>query len=319
MKQTKEVRPGFALIKQTDDVSYFHMQMPRWLFSDAHYTDMPLAAKVAYTFLLNRFRLSRRNGWVNGYGEVYVIYTREDLAREMQISYRKAIACFKELAGKGLIWEQRQGRGLPNRIFLAQVQAEEKSAFSYDCAPFCPEPGSAESELPELSDALFQTCQNPMSADAETVLPDLPQPHTSKKEKREKENRNTEKDSSVTRVCAKDGREEIAAILQNCALERFTWEEAETFRDAVCWLYYCNQLRMDACTYPQSYVRETLWRLTPDALDYALDKLQRNENDTIRNSLAYTAKVIFGSIMEPGSDVLLDPVINHYKRKNGIL
>ena len=58
---------------------------------------------------------------MNRYGEVYVIYTREDLAREMQISYRKAIACFKELTEKHLVWEQRQGRGLPNRIYLAEV------------------------------------------------------------------------------------------------------------------------------------------------------------------------------------------------------
>ena len=78
----------------------------------------------------NRFQLSRRNGWVNRYGEVYVIYTREDLAREMQISYRKAIACFKELTEKHLVWEQRQGRGLPNRIYLAEVAFAEKAAFA---------------------------------------------------------------------------------------------------------------------------------------------------------------------------------------------
>ena len=112
-KNTNENRPDFALMKLSGAISYFHMQMPRWLFCDPHYTDMSLEAKVAYTFLLNRYQLSRRNGWVNRHGEVYIIYTREDLAREMQVSYRKAISCFKELADRKLIWEQRQGRGLP--------------------------------------------------------------------------------------------------------------------------------------------------------------------------------------------------------------
>ena len=51
---------------------------------------------MAYTFLLNRFQLSRLNGWVNRDGEVFVIFPRESLAEEMQISYRKAIECFKE-------------------------------------------------------------------------------------------------------------------------------------------------------------------------------------------------------------------------------
>ena len=57
--------PSFRLMRQTDIQNVWHMQMPRWLFSDPRYADMSLDAKVAYTFLLNRFQLSRRNGWVN--------------------------------------------------------------------------------------------------------------------------------------------------------------------------------------------------------------------------------------------------------------
>ena len=76
MKQTCEVRPAFTLMKLNDAISHFHMQMPRWLFSDPQYTCLSLESKVAYMFLPNRFQLSRRNGWVNRHGEVYVIYTR---------------------------------------------------------------------------------------------------------------------------------------------------------------------------------------------------------------------------------------------------
>ncbi len=53
-------RPDFPLTRQTDVQNIYHMQMPRWLFSDPRYADMSLDAKVAYTFLLNRFQLSRR-------------------------------------------------------------------------------------------------------------------------------------------------------------------------------------------------------------------------------------------------------------------
>lgn len=34
MKHNREVRPVFTLMKLTDTISHFHMQMPRWLFSD---------------------------------------------------------------------------------------------------------------------------------------------------------------------------------------------------------------------------------------------------------------------------------------------
>ena len=53
-------RPGFSLMKQGDMQTIYHMQMPRWLFSDPRYAGMSLDAKVTYTFLLNRFQLSRR-------------------------------------------------------------------------------------------------------------------------------------------------------------------------------------------------------------------------------------------------------------------
>ena len=75
--------PSFRLLRQTDVQNVWHMQMPRWLFSDPRYADMSLDAKVTYTFLLNRFQLSRRNGWVNDAGEVFVIFPRKALAKEL--------------------------------------------------------------------------------------------------------------------------------------------------------------------------------------------------------------------------------------------
>ena len=70
------IRPSFPLMTQADIVSYFHLQMPRWLFSHGTYKTLSLEAKVAYAFLLNRFQLSRLNGWVNDAGEVFVVFTR---------------------------------------------------------------------------------------------------------------------------------------------------------------------------------------------------------------------------------------------------
>ena len=89
------------------------------------------------------------------------------------------------------------------------------------------------------------------------------------------------------------------------------------FRDAGSWLYYCGRRQLGACTDPQGYVRETLRRLTADVLDEALYKLRKNDNEALSNTLVYTAKVIFSTILEIGSDTLLDPVINRAKRRFG--
>ena len=350
MKQNPEVRPAFTLMKLNDAISHFHMQMPRWLFSDPQYSGLSLESKVAYTFLLNRFQLSRRNGWVNRHGEVYVIYTREDLAREMQISYRKAISCFKELAQKRLLWEQRKGRGMPNRIFLAEVQLGEKFAYAYDCAPFCPasrpaemtvldednettdaaEPAAEQPAMPErqpdadkdasarpaemavldVPNPQVLTCQNGSSRSAETAVLDLPKPHTSKKEKRKKEKSDTERSTTVERARE---RAELDHLIRRCEFDLFELEEQTVLRDAITWLYYCGDLTIDPCTYPQLQVRETLWRLNWEVLDCALAKLRENEKPAMRNTLVYTAKVVYSTILERGCDTMLAPVINRGK------
>ena len=106
--------PSFRLMRQTDVQNVWHMQMPRWLFSDPRYADMSLDAKVAYTFLLNRFQLSRRNGWVNDAGEVFVIFPRKALAKELRICEQRVTAGFPQAGrasahlGKALRPRRRQ-------------------------------------------------------------------------------------------------------------------------------------------------------------------------------------------------------------------
>jgi hypothetical protein len=139
MKATPFTHPGFALMKQTDIQSFFHMQMPRWLFFDSRYNAMSLEAKVAYTFLLNRFQLSKLNGWVNPDGEVFIIYTRNSLSGEMQISYRKVISAMKELSLAKLIYERRCGRGDANQIYLAKVDLTDDYRSDHESAPFVSE------------------------------------------------------------------------------------------------------------------------------------------------------------------------------------
>lgn len=128
-------KPSFPLMKQGDIQNIYHLQMPRWLFTDPRYIGLSLEAKVTYTFLLNRFQLSRLNGWLNDDGEVFIIYTRRSLSSEMQVSYHKIIEAMKELSSAGLIWERRCGRGDANQIYLALVEHRETAGGS---APFVP-------------------------------------------------------------------------------------------------------------------------------------------------------------------------------------
>ena len=205
-------RPDFPLMTQADIVSFFHLQMPRWLFSHKKYRSLSLEAKVAYTFLLNRFQLSRLNGWINSAGEVFVVFPRESLAEEMQISYRKAIECFKELAAVDLIWERRLGRGSANQIYLALVQLEEEDAKAHTAAPFRRQrpakPASLKDVLAgeELSEPKVKECDSGSPEPAISEGQDLPEPHPSKTEQKKIER-------SENEVSQPD---ELEVILERC-------------------------------------------------------------------------------------------------------
>ena len=356
-------KPSFPLMKQGDIQNMYHLQMPRWLFTDPRYADLSLEAKVAYTFLLNRFQLSRLNGWVNEDGAVFIIFTRRSLAEEMHVSYRKVIEAMKHLAAAGLIWEKRCGRGDANQIYLALVDHSDHCANS--AAPFvdpgheaaggepAPEPPEQEDAPrsagpallgPELRQAElsapvlevpvqhFKRCQNSTSRSAIPALAKVPEPHSSYKEKRKKEQSHIEFSPSVSGgmgyqqtdaepTKGGDGyalseAEQLARILDNCELWSFAPETAKVFANAIERLFYSDRFRIGKAQLPQANVRSRLWDLDATVLQAAQARLQRNQRD-VKNSTAYVMAVIFNTICESQSDLLVDPYLNGLNGPDG--
>ena len=324
--QLKE-RPGFDLMKQTDIQSIFYMQMPRWLFYDPRCAELSLEAKVAYTFLLNRFQLSRRKGWTNEFGEVFVIFPRKALAKELRICEQRVTAAFRQLVEAELVWEKRCGRGDANQIYLARVEPQDDP--DYECTPFASEDyesgGSrtAESEVldgePRVADAQEPqdlSLKNREIRDSRTAESAVAEPQDllpSKKEKRNKERIQKEVSPSVERATATDGQnaeEELTDILDACELSYFPPETARVLENAVERLYYSDNLRVGSATLPQILVRKRLRYLDHMTLRDALSKLAANTEKPVKNSTAYTMVTIFNAITESESDLMVDPYLN---------
>ena len=357
-------KPTFPLMKQGDIQNMYHLQMPRWLFTDPRYLGLALEAKVAYTCLLNRFQLSRLNGWVNEDGAVFIIFTRRSLAEEMQVSYRKVIEAMKQLSAAGLIWEKRCGRGDANQIYLALVDhsdhctnsaapfvdpgheatggepvpeppEQEAASRSAGSALLGPEPQLAEPFAPisEMPDQHLQKSQNGTSGSTETALLDVPELHPNYKEIRKKDLSHIEYSPSVSggeRTGQTDAEplkggdgyvrmseaEQLARILDNCELWAFGPETAKVFANAIERLFYSNQLRIGKAVLPQANVRSRLWDLDATVLQAVQAKLQRNQRD-VKNSTAYVMAVIFNTICEAQSDLLVDPYLNGLNGPDG--
>lgn len=325
--------PGFALMKQTDIQKLYYMQMPRWLFSDPRYSEMSLDAKVTYTFLLNRFQLSRKNGWINEYSEVFVIFPRKALAKELRVCEQRVTAAFKKLIELELIWEKRCGRGDANQIYLASVQPVEDP--EYECAPFLsPEDGDCGSRTAEIEvlakageEVDVQEPQNPQvlnreNGESRAAEVESPEPQDLPPNKKERSYSHFSK-TKVSQSVKKSGdgqaddEEELLDILDGCELSFFDPELAKVFENAIERLFYSDSFRIGNATLPQCRVRSKLHLLDGMILRSAEAKLTANLDRAVKNSTAFTMSVMFNSIAENESDLLVDPYLNSLRMPAG--
>jgi len=327
--QLKE-RPSFDLMKQTDIQSIYYMQMPRWLFYDTRYAELSLEAKVAYTFLLNRFQLSRRKGWTNEQGEVFVIFPRRALSKELRICEQRVTAAFRQLVEAKLVWEKRCGRGDANQIYLAKVVPQNDP--TYECIPFssedyeCGGSRTTESEVldkepciagaQEPQDSSLKIREDCCSRTTESAVAEPQDMLPSKKENRKKEpmqkivSQSVEHSRADGQTDGQDEEAELTDILNVCELSYFQPETARVLENAIERLYYSDSLRIGSATLPQSLVRKRLRYLDHMMLRDALSKLAANTEKPVKNSTAYTMVTIFNAITESESDLMVDPYLN---------
>lgn len=299
-------RPSYALMKQSDKGKYKYLQMPLWLFRDARYSKLSLEAKGLYTLLYSRYQLSKKNGWVNEDGEVYLVYPRKDLAEMLQIGEKRVAAAFRELAAHQLIWEQRNGLGKANHIYLACVEPQDE--WCYDDNP---------DEQEE--DRQIQNSENGGTrvADSDVQVPPDP-PHSKKELKQAESNQKNEVNQSYSSAWIQDRQmaeeSELNGILDACELSSFPPGTAKAFESAIERLYYTDKYRIGNVTLPQSRVRANLRLLDDTILQNAEGKLAANLDKDVKNSTAYIMATIFNCIAESESDLLVDPYLNKLRR-----
>nr|WP_330382973.1 replication initiator protein A [uncultured Blautia sp.] len=59
--------------EESDQFSFF--RIPKALFTEKEFASLSTDAKLLYGILLDRISLSKKNGWIDGDGYVYIIYT----------------------------------------------------------------------------------------------------------------------------------------------------------------------------------------------------------------------------------------------------
>lgn len=118
MENTKKFRK--ERYKVDDVINNDYIQMPRFLFDD-EFDNLSNGAKVLYSLLKDRHKLSMKNEWIDENGEVYLKCKREEMAKLLKCSEPSARKCFKELVKYELVEDERIGNNKANMIYLTKV------------------------------------------------------------------------------------------------------------------------------------------------------------------------------------------------------
>ena len=113
----------------SDAENFNFFRIPKKLIRDRQFRKLSSDAKILYGLLLDRMALSRKNGWLDEEGRIYIIYTIQDIADEMFCSPRKAIQLLNELdtrSGIGLVERIRRGMGKPNIIYVKNFNSKDE-------------------------------------------------------------------------------------------------------------------------------------------------------------------------------------------------
>ena len=101
-----------------------YMILPKAMLENECFGKLSTAAIIVYCAMLDREKLSRKNGWANAQGEVYIAYTLEQIMQCVHCRIEKAIKILKELdegTGIGLIRREKQCVGKPNHIYVKTI------------------------------------------------------------------------------------------------------------------------------------------------------------------------------------------------------
>ena len=83
-------------------------RLPNFLFEAPTFKPLSNEAKVLYAFILRRTELSRKNGWADDCGRIFLYYPICEVVTLLHCGRQKAVNTLRELQYAGLVEIQKQ-------------------------------------------------------------------------------------------------------------------------------------------------------------------------------------------------------------------
>lgn len=294
---------------ESEQFTFF--RIPKVLFTDERFKKLSAESKVLYGMLLDRMGLSRINGWLDKDNRVYIVFTIEDIQKNICCGRQKAVKLMAELDsdnGIGLIEKKRQGLGKPNIIYVknfinsnAQVIANSDVSQKYENQTSA----SIKIKLQEVPKSNFKESDNQTSGSMNTELQEVLKSNCNNTNII-----NTEFNHIKSYTIGEDGQDEInqANKFENIIKTNIEYDvvyemDQSVVKDVdniiaimsdVLSMPDHTTVKVNGVALPVGIVKERFMEIKAMHVDYILDSLHENPSD-IRNIRAYLITTIFNA------------------------
>ena len=159
----------FTPFKKTDKLSFeSFMKIPRELLTKEEYKNLSPNAMLLYSVLTDRLDLSfkqitenRKIQFYDAKGDMYVIFKREEIQEKLHIKRSALDSAILQLKECNLIKEKKQGKNLPNIIYLGKtIDMIENSKLEQFRSAQNQQSGEHETSSPECGKSAVHNSNN---------------------------------------------------------------------------------------------------------------------------------------------------------------
>ena len=112
--------------KITDIDNERFYQIPKSLFTNDNYKGLGSDARIIYALLKDRMSLSRKNNWKDENGDIYLLFTQDEIKELLDVSLSTVSRAMKALKEYDLIEIVRQGLNMPNKIYIRKTVVDRQ-------------------------------------------------------------------------------------------------------------------------------------------------------------------------------------------------
>lgn len=150
-------------------------QLPKVFFTNEKYMQLSNDAKIAYALLKDRLELSIKNNWFDENGDIFFIFTNENLKTILNCHDGKLTKIKKELSKADLLEQVRCGQGKPNKLYLKNPTITKEDVYELKKQE---ETSVEPSNDAEMLKSHFKKCENRISRNAEIAQQEMRKSHT---------------------------------------------------------------------------------------------------------------------------------------------